>query len=150
MQLQELTGAPLIGPAAPDQKLLEQLAVQAMSFRLPSCPSFTPRYVHDGEQLELIEGLGCEVLFTPGHTPGGVCFYFAGQQLLLSGDTLFAGSVGRTDFPGGNAQDLLKSIKTRLYTLPPATRVLSGHGPDTTIAEEIEHNPFTSGRLQMF
>ncbi len=86
------------------------------------------------------------VIFTPGHTPGGVCFYYEpggdrpGQ--LLAGDTLFAGSVGRTDLPGGSAEQLIRSIRERLLPLPPETVVYPGHGPTTTIGDEKEFNPF--------
>jgi len=82
------------------------------------------------------------VLHTPGHSPGGVCFYREG--LLVSGDTLFAGSIGRTDLPGGNHQQLLQSIREKLAVLPPQTRVLPGHGPLSLIAHELQHNPYLS------
>ena len=81
------------------------------------------------------------VLDTPGHTPGGVCYHIPGDGLLLSGDTLFAGSVGRTDFPGGSMATLVDSLK-KLVVLPGETLVIPGHGPHTTIAAEIAGNPF--------
>lgn len=82
-----------------------------------------------------------EVIETPGHTPGGVCFYLKDEATLLSGDTLFAGSVGRTDFPGGSMDVLLKSLG-KLMALPDNTRVIPGHGGFTTIGREREENPF--------
>ena len=82
-----------------------------------------------------------QVIETPGHTPGGVCYYFPSEKILLSGDTLFSGSVGRTDFPGGDMATLRTSL-TKLTTLPPDTRVVPGHGPETTIAAELAANPF--------
>lgn len=82
-----------------------------------------------------------EILHTPGHTPGSCCFLFTADALLLSGDTLFAGSCGRTDFPGGNAEEMAASLK-RLARLPPETRVVPGHGASTTIARETASNPF--------
>jgi len=82
-----------------------------------------------------------EVIETPGHTPGCVCYRFADDALLLAGDTLFAGSVGRTDLPGGNMSTLLSSL-AKLKTLPPKTHVVPGHGPFTTIADEIAGNPY--------
>ena len=84
---------------------------------------------------------GMEVIPTPGHTPGGVCYYFKKDKLLLSGDTLFAGSVGRTDLPGGDMATLMDSL-TRLTVLPDDTTVVPGHGPGTTIAAEKRGNPF--------
>ena len=84
---------------------------------------------------------GLAVLATPGHTPGGVCYHFAAARLLLSGDTLFAGSVGRTDLPGGDAATLAASLRL-LADLPGETVVVPGHGPETTIAHERRVNPF--------
>lgn len=88
---------------------------------------------------ELIDGL--KVIETPGHTPGGVCYYFPGEKLLLSGDTLFAGSVGRTDLPGGDMPTLMESLR-KLAALPDDTVVIPGHGPRTTIGEENRANPY--------
>ena len=86
-------------------------------------------------------GLSARLLATPGHTPGGICFHFETTHLLLSGDTLFAGSYGRTDFPGGSPAAMAASLR-RLATLPPETRVIPGHGGATTIARERSVNPF--------
>lgn len=83
-----------------------------------------------------------EVLPTPGHTPGGISFYCAAQQAVFSGDTLFAGSIGRDDFPGGNRKVLLESIREQLFSLPDETQVYPGHGPATTISVEKRTNPF--------
>ncbi len=83
-----------------------------------------------------------KVLFTPGHSPGSISFYYAAQQLLISGDVLFNGSIGRTDLPGGNFDTLAESIRTQLYTLPDEVKVYSGHGPHTTIGREKRGNPF--------
>ncbi|RKY24362.1 MAG: MBL fold metallo-hydrolase, partial [Planctomycetota bacterium] len=81
-------------------------------------------------------------LHTPGHTPGGICLYARDEGIVFVGDTLFADSVGRTDFPGGNMSQLLKSIKEKLCVLPDETVVYPGHGPATTIAREKEHNQY--------
>ena len=86
-------------------------------------------------------GLSLTVLATPGHTPGSVCFHFPAEHLLVSGDTLFAGSCGRTDFPGGSPEQMRASL-ARLAKLPPETMVIPGHGMPTTIGREVESNPF--------
>jgi glyoxylase-like metal-dependent hydrolase (beta-lactamase superfamily II) len=86
-------------------------------------------------------GISAKVLSTPGHTPGSVCLYFEPEHLLLSGDTLFAGSCGRTDFPGGSMAQMRESLK-RLATLPPDTDVIAGHGMMTTIGREVASNPY--------
>jgi len=99
--------------------------------------------LRDARELATNGELSVEVLETPGHTPGGVCYFFslASTPLLLSGDTLFAGSVGRTDLPGGDMATLMKSL-AKLTTLPEGTVVVPGHGPETTIGAEKRGNPF--------
>jgi hydroxyacylglutathione hydrolase len=97
--------------------------------------------LEDGQIIELA-GIMFVVLHTPGHTPGGICLYSSDEQTAFVGDTLFAGSVGRTDFPGGDTRQLLNSIKEKLLNLPGGTKVYPGHGPATTIANEKKHNPF--------
>lgn len=90
-------------------------------------------------------GLDIEVRHTPGHTPGHCCFYLPGEGLLLSGDQLFAGSVGRVDLPGGNWEQLVDSMIKEVLTLDDDTRVLPGHGPETTVGRERRRNPFLVG-----
>lgn len=103
---------------------------------LPDYPPITrPDNIHPATDA------GITIIATPGHTPGGVCYYFEEDQLLLSGDTLFAGSIGRTDLPGGDMATLMASLE-KLKLLPPATTVIPGHGPFTTIARELAGNPF--------
>ncbi|MBI4727031.1 MBL fold metallo-hydrolase [candidate division TA06 bacterium] len=97
------------------------------------------RLLTDGDVI-MLGRLEIKVLHTPGHTPGGICLLFDGT--LFSGDTLFAGSVGRTDLPGGSETEIIRSIKERLMALPNATSVRPGHGPRTTIGKEREENPF--------
>ena len=87
-------------------------------------------------------GMGFDVLHTPGHTPGGTCLYNAQENVLIAGDTLFAGSIGRSDFPGGSHELLIQSIRQKLLILPDSTTVYSGHGPATTIGHEKQFNPF--------
>lgn len=100
------------------------------------------RYISDGD--EIISGeFVFRVIETAGHTSGSMCLYCASENILFSGDTLFRGNIGRTDFPTGDYQTLIHSIRTKLYTLPEHTRVLPGHESETTIAFEKKHNPFT-------
>ena len=102
-------------------------------------PPKPDRFIEDGDTIEVGE-FKLEVLHTPGHSPGGVSFLHNG--MVFGGDTLFQGSIGRSDFRMGSVEDLAKSIKTRLYSLPEDTIVYTGHGPITTIGEEKRHNPF--------
>ena len=125
-----------------DQVLLQGSAAQARMFDLPAPTIFAvDRWISHGDRLTVGE-IELEVIETPGHTPGSVCFYLPDRDTLFSGDTLFWGSVGRTDLSGGSTTNLLTSIHQRLLTLPPQTVVYSGHGPVTTIAREKESNPF--------
>ena len=102
------------------------------------------RHLHHGDTFSL-GGICFQVLHTPGHTEGGICLYDKGHGSVFVGDTLFAGSVGRTDLPGGDWATLLRSITDHLLPLPDDTRVYPGHGPATTIGEERESNPFVGG-----
>jgi len=86
------------------------------------------------------------VLHTPGHTEGSISLHFPGEKLLLAGDTLFAGSIGRTDLPGGDFRKIMESLRERLIVLPEETKVIAGHGPATTIAAERESNPFLQSK----
>ena len=99
--------------------------------------------VKDASEGDVFDLGGCRlrVIETPGHTPGGVCYFLPDDRLLLSGDTLFAGSVGRTDLPGGDMPTLMASL-AKLVALPEDTTVVPGHGPETTIAAERRSNPF--------
>jgi len=99
------------------------------------------RVLQDNETVKQA-GIELTVIHTPGHTPGGICLYCQDEGSLFAGDTLFAESVGRTDFPGGSMTQLVESIKTRLLMLPDETRVYPGHGPETTIGHEKQFNPF--------
>lgn len=106
----------------------------------PNCPEPTT-YIQHGDVLS-VGSYAAQVLLTPGHSPGHVSFYFKSEGFVVGGDALFRGSIGRTDLPGGNMSQLLASIKRELFSLPDETRVLTGHGPDTTIGDERTTNPF--------
>ncbi|KMJ60102.1 hypothetical protein AB685_04495 [Bacillus sp. LL01] len=97
------------------------------------------------EEKIVISNFKLDVLFTPGHSPGSVSFYHEPSKVVFSGDALFAGSIGRTDLPGGNHDQLIQSIHNKLLVLPEETTVLSGHGMTTTIEKEMDSNPFLTG-----
>ena len=105
-------------------------------------PPFTPDVLLDGKTSLTIAGLELEITHIPGHSPDSVSFYFPALGIVFAGDTLMEGSIGRTDLPGGSHEQLLEGIRTKLFTLPDATVVCSGHGDQTTIGQEKEHNPF--------
>lgn len=100
-------------------------------------------YLRDGQELTLA-GIRFQVLATPGHTIGSCCYYFPEAGFVVSGDTLFAESVGRTDFPTGSMSSIVRSIREKLYVLPGETKVYPGHGDSTTIEHEMQYNPFTA------
>lgn len=129
-----------------DTFLHDALGVQAMLLGLPEPEKGPMSHSLTHEQSLSFGDLELGVLHTPGHTPGSVCFHVPGQDLCFSGDTLFLGSVGRTDLPGGDFDALASSIRDRLYSLNGAVRVVPGHGPETSIDRERRHNPFVPGR----
>jgi hydroxyacylglutathione hydrolase len=129
------------------EPMLNQLPTQAMMMgvRFGKVPT-VDHYVEDEEILE-VGDLRLRSLYTPGHAPGHLAFYLEDEGLVLSGDALFAGSVGRVDLPGGSMEVLMRSIEERLLTLPDQTVVCSGHGPRTTIGNERASNPFLQGGM---
>ena len=142
-ELAELTGAKIMGPTIEDDPLLHSLNMQSDAFGLPKSEQFQTQYLNDGDIIIPIEGFSLKVIHTPGHTPGGVCYYSEAGKFVLTGDTLFAGSIGRTDFPLGSYDAIISSIKEKLYTLDKGTAVLPGHGEDSVIENEIRENPYT-------
>jgi glyoxylase-like metal-dependent hydrolase (beta-lactamase superfamily II) len=135
-------GVPIEGPQEEDAFWLEQLPRQSQTFGFPPSEAFSPtRWLHDGDSVTVGEER-LHVIHCPGHTPGHVVFYSESAQLLIAGDVLFQGSIGRTDFPRGNHQELLDSIHGKLFALPDATTVIPGHGPFTTLGDEKRTNPF--------
>ena len=146
--LRKSTGAPVVMNQQ-DLGLLGMMEMQAGWLGVPT-PQVAPpdASAEDGLTIGLAT-LPAQVLHTPGHTPGSICLLFPDHHLLLAGDTLFAGSIGRTDLPGGDGQQILRSLRARLLVLPDSTRVLPGHGPETTIGEERQSNPFLQPKFRM-
>jgi hydroxyacylglutathione hydrolase len=140
-QLKQLTGAPILYNQL-DLPQVRMMDIQAGWLGIPTPKVSAPDDdLKDGLTISIV-GLTGSVIHTPGHTHGSSCLYLPDQSLLIAGDTLFAGSVGRTDLPGGNTEQLLRSIHNRLLTLPDDVTVLPGHGPHTTISAERSENPF--------
>jgi glyoxylase-like metal-dependent hydrolase (beta-lactamase superfamily II) len=148
-RLKRLTDAPVLYNQN-DLPLVRMMDVQATWLGVPTPTVESPDDTLDDGKLITIgaspeqdqKGLTGSILHTPGHTEGSVCLYLPAQTLLLAGDTLFAGSIGRTDLPGGNTKMILASIHNRLLTLPDEVNVIPGHGPRTTIGSERVSNPF--------
>jgi glyoxylase-like metal-dependent hydrolase (beta-lactamase superfamily II) len=140
-RLKRLTGAPILYNPR-DLPLVKMMDVQAGWLGMATPEVLPPDDSLDQGRIIEIAGLSGEILHTPGHTQGSVCFHLPEQNLLIAGDTLFAGSVGRTDLPGGDGPMLIHSIREKLLPLPDSTIVIPGHGPKTTIGEEREYNPF--------
>jgi hydroxyacylglutathione hydrolase len=141
MKLRTATGAPILLNQN-DYELLKMLDVQASWIGVAS-PGKVDIDQNIGQADTIKAGsLTANVLATPGHTEGSVCLYFPSQKMLIAGDTLFAGSIGRTDLPGGSFEKIIHSLHEKLLTLPDDTVVTPGHGPQTTIGHERETNPF--------
>lgn len=138
-RLKEVTGADLlIHPL--DAPMLNQLSASAAKWGLVSEDSPPPdRELDEGDTIEFGQ-IQMKVIHTPGHTPGGISLHTHGYVFV--GDTLFSGSIGRTDFPGGDHGTLISSIQSKLFKLGDDVKVMSGHGPETTIGHEKRHNPF--------
>ncbi len=141
MKLRKATGAAILLNQN-DYALLKMLDVQAAWIGMP-----TPGPVeidHDLAHGDTVKAgsLTADVLHTPGHTEGSICLYFAPEKKLIAGDTLFAGSIGRTDLPGGSYKKIINSLRETVLALPDETVVVPGHGPLTSIGEERQSNPF--------
>jgi len=141
LKLKSLTGAPIYLNEA-DLPLLQMMSAQAAWLGIETPETAPPdEGLVDGRQVGL-ESYPAQVIQTPGHTQGSVCLHFAPMKMVLAGDTLFAGTIGRTDLPGGDFEQIIDSIQSRLLSLPDETRVIPGHGPATTIGAERRINPF--------
>jgi glyoxylase-like metal-dependent hydrolase (beta-lactamase superfamily II) len=145
MKLRAATSAPILLNQN-DYALLKMLDMQAawIGMRNPG----TVEIDQSLEQADTVKAgaLSAQVLHTPGHTEGSICLYFPAESKLIAGDTLFAGSIGRTDLPGGSYEKIIYSLHDRVLALPDETIVIPGHGPLTTIGEERESNPFLQGK----
>jgi hydroxyacylglutathione hydrolase len=140
-KLKKLTGAPLLLNQN-DDALLKMLDVQATWIGVETPEKVTiDQSVTTGDVVSISNHAG-KVLHTPGHTEGSICLFFEAEKLLIAGDTLFAGSIGRTDLPGGNYEKIISSIHDKLLTLPDESMVIPGHGEATTVGDERERNPF--------
>jgi glyoxylase-like metal-dependent hydrolase (beta-lactamase superfamily II) len=144
-ELAEALTVPIEGPGRADNFLLAGLAAQGANFGITDARAVTPdRWLDEGDTVQ-VGVLTFAVRHCPGHTPGHVVFVNADERFALVGDTLFAGSIGRTDFPYGDHAALIAAIKTKLLALDDDTTILPGHGPATTIGAERARNPFLRG-----
>lgn len=141
MKLRAATGAPILLNQN-DYELLKMLDVQAAWIGM--APPDKVEIDQNVGQADTVKAgsVVADVIHTPGHTEGSICLYFPVEKKLIAGDTLFAGSIGRTDLPGGSMQKILRSLHDKVLALPDETIVVPGHGPLTTIGEERENNPF--------
>jgi hydroxyacylglutathione hydrolase len=141
MKLKAATGAPILMNQN-DHALLKMLDMQAAWIGMrPPGDVQVDEAIGQGRVLKIGE-ITSNVIHTPGHTEGSICVYFPAEKKLIAGDTLFAGSIGRTDLPGGSMDKIMRSLHTQVLALPDETEVVPGHGPTTTIGEERETNPF--------
>lgn len=144
-ELAEELNIPIEGPHKEDLFWITSLPQQSQMFGFPAVRSFSPdRWLEQGDQVEIGQET-LKVFHCPGHTPGHVVFYHQASDLLLVGDVIFQGSIGRTDFPKGDFDTLVNSIRTHLWSLPEHTRFIPGHGPMSNIGHEKATNPFVGG-----
>lgn len=139
--LSDATGAPVLCNKQ-DAYLLDSWLGKGGDMGLPLIDPFTWDGIEPGSQS--FAGLECEIFHTPGHSEGSLTFYFPEAKTAFVGDLIFYRSIGRTDFPGGDLEVLKQSVKDKIFTLPKDTTLLSGHGPETTVGDEENHNPFFS------
>ncbi|MDY2700259.1 MAG: MBL fold metallo-hydrolase [Lachnospiraceae bacterium] len=139
-KLKELSGAKVYAYEG-EKEVCESASVNVSKNAGRACEIKADEYVRDGEEIT-VAGISCQLLATPGHTKGSCCYYFEKDKLLISGDTLFQESVGRTDLPTGSMSSLVRSVREKLMILPEDVKVYPGHGESTTIGHEKELNPF--------
>lgn len=142
--LAQRLGVPIEGPHRDDDFWISQLKTQGMMFGMPGAETFVPdRWLNDGDTVKVGEEL-MHVIHCPGHTPGHVVFVHDKDRIAFVGDVLFAGSIGRTDFPRGNHQQLIDSIREKLFPLGDDIEFVPGHGPMSSFGEERRSNPFVA------
>jgi len=143
-ELAQKLSVPVEGPHIEDKFWLDALPSQSKTFGFPHCDSFIPNHwLNDGDTVTVGEQT-LKVIHCPGHTPGHIVFFHEQSKIALVGDVLFNGSVGRTDFPKGNFDTLIASIKNNLWPLGKDVRFIPGHGPTSTFAVEMQSNPYVS------
>jgi glyoxylase-like metal-dependent hydrolase (beta-lactamase superfamily II) len=143
MEIAEILNIKIEGPHKEDKFLLDSLQSQGEMFGMPARNCIPDKWLVDGDKVHL-GNEELDVIFTPGHTPGHVVFFSASSKLALVGDVIFNGSIGRTDLPRGNHQDLIDSISQKLWKLGSDVEFVCGHGPNSTFGQERESNPFVS------
>jgi hydroxyacylglutathione hydrolase len=137
---------PIEGPHEDERFWLDQLPMQSQRFGFPAAQAFEPdRWLKEGEQVT-VGNVNLEVKHCPGHTPGHVVFYSPEDHLAIVGDVIFAGSIGRTDFPRGNHADLVRSIREKLFPLGDDVNFVPGHGPISSFGQERQNNPYVGDR----
>lgn len=147
-QLAAELNVPIEGPHIEERFWLDQLAMQSKMFGFPMVTDFTPdRWLNDDDTVTVGNQV-LQVLYTPGHTPGHVVFFHAPSKLAIVGDVLFAGSIGRTDFPRGNHQHLINSIRSKLWPLGNDVAFIPGHGPMSTFAQERLSNHYVGDHVR--
>lgn len=145
-ELSSRLGLPIEGPQREDAFWIDAMTQQGQMFGFPPLAPFTPtRWLEDGDTVSVGDTV-LEVRHCPGHTPGHVVFFDREARIAWVGDVLFAGSIGRTDFPRGNHEALLRSIRERLFPLGDDVQFIPGHGPMSTFGEERRHNPYVAER----
>lgn len=140
-ELRAMTGAKIYALDQEESMLLSAKSNLSLFIQHKAVTVKADEFLHDGQELTLA-GICLKVYHTPGHTPGGCSYYCQELGCVFSGDTLFEGSVGRTDFPGGSMSEIVRSVREKLLTLPPETKVYPGHGGTTTVEYEKNYNPF--------
>ncbi|CAA0119420.1 Hydroxyacylglutathione hydrolase GloC [BD1-7 clade bacterium] len=143
-QIAEDLNVPIEGPHEGDKYWLDDLEQYAQMMQFPPTRNFNPdRWLVDGDTIKF-GNITLNVIHCPGHTPGHVVFYYPAAQVAFVGDVIFQGSIGRTDFPGGNHDDLITSIRSKLFTLGDDIQFVPGHGPTSTFGQERQTNPFVA------